>query len=149
MLYWLKLILNSDQDLALFWQKQILTGLLVTKNYKNRTMKISLFSYSMLGYISPITTLPYIYRGNSCLTHIFKPTHQTGFEVSSHLGIFQTNLPLFRNFLDFYNQFTSKIFCKKLDFPTANHNRYIKLHWTQFPMIGSTYLELKLLKNPL
>ena len=48
MLHWLKLILNSDQDLAFFWQKQILTGLLVTKNYKNRTMKISLFSYSML-----------------------------------------------------------------------------------------------------
>ena len=52
MLYWLKLILISDQDLALFWQKQILTGLLVAKNYKNRTMKISLFNYSMLGYIS-------------------------------------------------------------------------------------------------
>ena len=31
MLYWLKLILNSDQDLALFRQKQILSGLLVTK----------------------------------------------------------------------------------------------------------------------
>ena len=30
----LKLILNSDQGLALFRQKQILTGLLVTKIYK-------------------------------------------------------------------------------------------------------------------
>ena len=61
MLYWLKLILNSDQDLALSWQKQILTGLLVTKIYKNRTMKISLFNYSMLGYIAPITTsVPHI-----------------------------------------------------------------------------------------
>ena len=52
--FWLKLILPE------FWsrptlQKQILTGLLVTKIYKNRTMKISLFNYSMLGYISPIT----------------------------------------------------------------------------------------------
>ena len=54
--FWLKLILNSDQDLALSWQKQILTGLLVTKIYKNRTMKISLFDYSMLRYILPITT---------------------------------------------------------------------------------------------
>ena len=54
-------------------------ALLVTKIYKNRTMKISLFNYSMLGYISPITTsLPHIYRRNSCPTHIFKPTHQTG-----------------------------------------------------------------------
>ena len=52
---------------------------IVTKTYKNRTVKISLFSYSVLGYISPITTsLPHIYRRNSCPTHIFKSTHQTG-----------------------------------------------------------------------
>ena len=38
-----ELILNSDQDLALSRQKQILTGLQVTKIYKNKTMKISLF----------------------------------------------------------------------------------------------------------
>ena len=98
--FWLKLMLNSDQDLALSWQKQILTALLVTKVYKNRTMKISLFNYSMLGYISPITTsLPHIYRRNSCPTHIFKPTHQTWLQASSHPGIFQTNLPLFGTFL--------------------------------------------------
>ena len=103
--FWLKLILNSDQDLALSRQKQILTGILVTKIYKNRTMKISLFNYSMLGYISPITTsLPHIYRRNSCPTHIFKPTHQTWLQASSHPGIFQTNLPLFGTFVDFYNQ---------------------------------------------
>ena len=92
-----------------FWsrptrQKQILTGLLVTKIYKNRTMKISLFNYSMLGYISPITTsLPHIYRRNTCPTHIFKPTHQTWIQASSHPGIFQTNLPLFGTFVDFYS----------------------------------------------
>ena len=102
--FWLKLILNSDQDLALSQQKQILTGLIVTKIYKNRTMKISLFKYSMLGYISPIpTSLSHIYWRNSCPTHIFQPTHQTGL-------------------------------CKNLDLPTVNHNRYIKLLWAQFPM---------------
>ena len=101
----LKLILNSDQDLALSRQKQILTGLLVTKNYENRTLKISLFNYSMLGYISPIAkSLPHIYKKNSCPIHIFKPTHQTGLQASSHPGIFQTNLPLFGTFVDFYNQ---------------------------------------------
>ena len=42
---------------------------------------------------------------------------------------------------------SSSIFCKKLDFPTANHNRYIRLHWIQFPMIGNIYLELKLLRK--
>ena len=38
----LKLILNSDPGLSLFRQKQILTGLLVTKVYKK--VKISLFN---------------------------------------------------------------------------------------------------------
>ena len=71
-----------------FWsrpnqQKQILTGLLVTRIYKNRAMKIYLFNYSMLGYLSPITTsLPIIYRRKSCATHIFKPTHQTWLQAS-------------------------------------------------------------------
>ena len=43
----LKLFLNSDQGLALFRQKQILTGLLVTKIYKNRIMKI-LYAITLL-----------------------------------------------------------------------------------------------------
>ena len=94
MLYWLKLILNSDQDLALSRQKLILAGLLITKIHENRKMNILLFSYSMLGYISPITSLPYIYRRNSCPTHIFQPTHQTWLQASSHPGIFPTYLPL-------------------------------------------------------
>ena len=56
MLYWLKLILNSEQDLALFRQKQILKVLLVTKIYKNRKMKTLLINYSMFGYIQPMIT---------------------------------------------------------------------------------------------
>ena len=35
-----------------------------------------------------------------------------------------------------------------LDFPTAKHTRYLNLLWTQLSVIGNTYLELKLLKNP-
>ena len=35
-----------------------------------------------------------------------------------------------------------------LDFPTANHTKYLNLLWTQLSVIGNTYLELKLLKNP-
>ena len=42
---------------------------------------------------------------------------------------------------------TLTIFRKKLDFPAANHKRYMSLLWAQFSMIGNTYLELKLLKN--
>ena len=68
-------------------------------------MKISLFNYSMLGYISTITTsIPHINKINSCPTHILKPTYQTGLQASSHPGIFQANLPLFGTFVDFYNQ---------------------------------------------
>ena len=120
--YWLKLMLNSDEDLALFRQKQILSGLLVTKLYKKRTMKISLFNYSMLGYISPITTSLPISIEDILVQPISLKRH--------------TRL------------ISSMIFCKKLDFLTANHKRQIKLHWTQFPMVGNTYLELIRLKNP-
>ena len=75
-----------------------------TSQKNPRTMKISLFTYSMLGYISRITTLlPHIYRRNSFPTHIFKPRHQTGLQASSHPGIFQTSLPLFGTFVDFYS----------------------------------------------
>ena len=53
----LQLILNSDQGLALFRQKQILTGQLVTRMYKkiiiiiNEDIFIQLLYASMLGYI--------------------------------------------------------------------------------------------------
>ena len=45
----LKLILNSDQGLALYRQKHILTA----AGHKKFTkiVKISLFNYAMLGYI--------------------------------------------------------------------------------------------------
>ena len=59
----------------------------------------------MLGHIQPITnSLPHIYRRNLWPTHIFKPTHETGFSAF-HLGTFKTNLPLLGTFVDFYNQF--------------------------------------------
>ena len=54
MLYQLNFILNYNQGLALSRQKQILGS--NSHIYKNRAMKISLLSYSMLGYILPITT---------------------------------------------------------------------------------------------
>ena len=43
----LKLILNSDHGLALFRQKQTLTGLLVTKNLQKR----QIFLYSVTLYL--------------------------------------------------------------------------------------------------
>ena len=47
------LILNYNEVLALFIDKNRFLGLLVTKIYKNKTMKNSLFSYAMLGYSLP------------------------------------------------------------------------------------------------
>ena len=117
-----------------FWsrptrQKQILAGLLVTKIYKNRIMKISLFNYYMLGYISPITTsLPHIYRRNSCPTHIFKPTHQTWLQTLSHPGIFPTNLPLIsQKSLPELSATTIKSLMKSLRFPKLSNK---EIHFT-------------------
>ena len=100
--YLLKSIPNSVQNLALFLQKQILKSRLGTKTYKNRTMKISLFNYSMLWYISPIATfLLHIYKRNSCPTHIFKPIPRMDFnhhttqeyfrQTYNYLGPLQTS----------------------------------------------------------
>ena len=54
MLYRLNLVLNSSQGLALIRQKRPL-GLIDKKICKSSRMKIPLFSYLMLAYISPIT----------------------------------------------------------------------------------------------
>ena len=145
--FWLKLILNSDQDLTLSRQKQIHTGLLVTKVYKNRTMKIFLFDYSMLGYILPITTSlchkfssnPYLETQTPDWTSSIIPPRN----ISDKFTIIWD---LFRFLQPGLGLISSARFCKKIDFPTVNHKRYIKsqnfkiwkLHWAQFPMIENT-----------
>ena len=110
-------------------------------------MKISLFDYSMLGYILTITTsLSHKFLSNPYLeTHTPDWTSSTipPRNISDKFTIIWDLCRFLQPGL-----ISSTIFCKKLDFPTVNHNRYIKLHWAQFPMIGNTYLELKLLKNP-
>ena len=58
MLYGLNLILNSNQNLALFKLKQVLRSNR-NKNLQKRIMKMFLFNYLMLGYILPITTSLY------------------------------------------------------------------------------------------
>ena len=52
MLYWLKLILNSNQGLSLFRQKQIFTGLLVTKIYKSRKITTSLRPHLLKNFLT-------------------------------------------------------------------------------------------------
>ena len=103
------------------------------------------FSYSMLGYIPPITiSVPHIYRRNPYTTHIFKPTHQTGLTPDTSIVPPRNISERFTIIWDLSRflqpgLISSTIFCKKLYFPTVNHNTgYIKLHWTQFPNTGNT-----------
>ena len=68
----LKLILNSDQGLALFRQKQILTGLLVTKIYKKSEDFFIQLLYAWLHLTNNNLPAFNIYRRNSWPTNIFK-----------------------------------------------------------------------------
>ena len=107
-------------------------------------MKISLFNYSMLGYILYKNLLPpylYIFWSNPCFK-IHTPDWA--------LGILLRNITIIRDLCGFLQPalISTVILCKKLDFATVNHKRYINLRWAEFPMIGNTCLELKLLKNP-
>ena len=106
----------------------ILTGLLVTKIYKNRTIKISLFNCSMLGYISPIIASlpisieeilvqPISLNPHTRLDFKHHPTQEYFRQIYHYLG------PFCRFLLP--GLISSTIFCKKLDFPTASHKRYI------------------------
>ena len=90
------LILHYNQGLALLDENRSL-DLLVTNICKNRTMKISLFHYSMLGYILPTTIFLLPREEILHQTHIFKSTVQTDnlSAVAFHPGIFQKNLLLF------------------------------------------------------
>ena len=87
-------------------------------------MEISLFNYSMLGCISPITTsLPHNYRRNSSPIDIFKPTLQPGTSsIMPHRNISDkfTIIQDLRRFLQ-PGLISATIFCKKLDFPSVNH----------------------------
>ena len=110
-------------------------------NHKNRTIKISLFNYSMLGYFSPITTsLPISIEEILVQTISLNPHTRLDFKHHPTQEYFRQIYHYLGPFCRFLQPglISSTIFCKKLDFPTVNHNRYIKLHWAQFPMIGNT-----------
>ena len=91
-------------------------------------MRISLFNYTMLGYILPITISLPPQKEILDQTYILKSTVQTDvlFSIASHPGIFYKNLLLFTIDLCRCLQsclISSMIFGEKLDFTTANHKR--------------------------
>ena len=105
-------------------------------------MKISLFNYSMLGYIAPITTsLPHILSIEEILVQpiSLNPNTRLTSSIIPPRNI-SDKFTIIWDLCRFLQPglISSTIFCKKLDFPTVNHNRYIKLHWAQFPIIGNT-----------
>ena len=63
----------------LFFDKNRSLGLLVTNICKNRTIKISLFNYSMVAYILPvaISLPPRLLKESLDESHIFKSTVHT------------------------------------------------------------------------
>ena len=130
MLYWLKSILNSDESLEqnnedFFTQLQY-AWLHLTNN--NSPAPIS---------IEEIFDQP-----------IFSNPH-TRLEFKHPTQFISDKFTITRDLCRFLQPglISSTIFRKKLDFPAVNHKRYINLLWDQFPIIGKTHSELKLLKN--
>ena len=96
----LNLILNYNEGLALFIGKNILRSTR-HKHLQKQTMKISLFNYTMLGYILPIAIPLPLRKEILGQSHIFESTVQTDnlFSVA-----FQTNLLFFNKDLCRYLQ---------------------------------------------
>ena len=120
------LILNYNEVLALFIDKNRFLGLLVTNIYKNKAMKNSLFSYTMLGYSLPRAI------SLSSPNPYFQIHSQTDnlFSIAFHPGIFQTNLLLFIRDLCRCLQprlISSTTFGENTVFATAKYKEYINL----------------------
>ena len=112
----------------LFLDKNRSLSLLVINIYKNRAIKISLFNYSMLGYILPRTIFQPHHLQKKFLTKSTFLNAQsklvTCFLYQTTPDIFQTNLILFIRDLCRCLQpclISSTTFGEKLAFTTANH----------------------------
>ena len=130
-----------SSDLGLFRQKQIFTGLLVTKYFIKRAMKI--FCIQLL--------YSWLHLTNNNFPPLYIPIEEIPVQPISliqHTSLDFKYHPIQEYFKQIYNWdlcrflqpgvISSTIFYQKLDFPTANHNIYIKLNCAQFPMIGNT-----------
>ena len=133
----LKLILHSDEGLALFRQKQILAGLLVTNIYKKSEDFFIQLLYAWL-HLTNNNFSTFI-----SIEEILEQTIQDYFRQIYHyqgsLQISTTRSSLLFNI--------SQEFYQKIQNITYNHTKYINLLLAQFPMTVNTYLELKLPKN--
>ena len=106
--YQLSLILNYNQGLALFREKQVLR--FISRKHLQKRNNEDFFMQSLNATWLHFTNNNF-YATTPVQeildqTHIFKYTVQTDhlFSIASHPGIFQTNLPLFIRDFDVYNQ---------------------------------------------
>ena len=128
-----------------------------TKICKNRTMKISLFNYLMLSHTAPVTTSvpptsieeildqPTFLNPHTKLDFSFDNAHLYSIlrrNISDKFTIIRD----LRRFLQ-PGLISTTTFDEKRFF-YCQTKEYINLLRTRFPKIGSTYLALKLLKNP-
>ena len=156
MLCRLNLILNCNQGLALFKQKQILwsTSHKHLQKQNNKDFFIQLFNAWLRLTNNNLPAPPHhVCKRNSWPTHIFKFAVQSDnlFSIASHPGKFQTNLLLFIRDLCACrclqsSLITSTTFGEKLDFSTANHEKVYKFIMDLIPNDWK-YLKLKLLKK--
>ena len=131
-LYQLNLVLNYNQSLALFKEKQILwsTSHKHLQKQKNEDLLIKLLN-ALAKFYQQLPCPSYFYKRNFWRIYICKSTVQTDslFFIASHPGMFQINLLLFIRDLCRCLQpylLSCTTFGKKLDFTNANHKRIYK-----------------------
>ena len=97
----LKLILNSDEDLAFFRQKQIVTGLLFTNIYKTSEDFFIQLLYSWLHLTN--SNFPAFISIEEILDRLIflNPHTRMDFKHPTHKYF---KFPLLGTFVDFYNQ---------------------------------------------
>ena len=138
MLYWLKLILTSDQGLTFSRQKQILRSSHKKLQKQNNEDFFIQLLYAW-QHLTPITTFfPHVYKRNSWPTHTFKQIHQSRLSLMSD-NLYFYSIPT-RNIWDKFTiirdhlcrflqpgLISSTTFLKKPDFSTAEHKSYINV----------------------
>ena len=142
----LKLILNSDHGLALLKQKQILTGLLLTKNLQKSEDFFIQLLYAWLHLtnnnfpafisIEEILDLPMLLNQHTRMD--FKHPTQEYFRFTIIMDLCRFLQPGLTSSTIFHKNSTRFSYCQPY--------KIFKLIINS--MIGKTYLELKLLTNP-
>ena len=143
-------ILNSNQDLTLFRQKQILRSNIYENLQKWEQWRF-IYLITKCSATSPIvTSLPTHLKRNSWPTHFFKH-HTTNpcFYCIPHRNI-SDKFTIIRDLFRFLKPslISSMTSDEKVGFPIANHERIYKLILDSIPIASKHLIRTVLLKNP-